>query len=304
MIRARLLHHTDNLAGTNDHFGSLLFRPDGSLALQDERRTWLYTGSLEEERWVSYTRWLDVDTLATGAKTRVLVAHDDDDWATIHLVLAVTERLYVAFYSTGPALRAAVAERPDGAFRPVPGFRVVASDPWEMGCTIESDGGFHAVTENDHELVGWVLYDTLRPDTGGRNGWVLVRIDKTARAVTLIGKHPVNPLPHLLPGRLAARTGSNLASDVRVQGRRALWYLSKRDAATYHIGVALSDDPLFTSLTDNLELDGVLGAEQVIEKFQVFERGGCLNLIYEVGPAGERRWRTGLRRYRLDSAPG
>ena len=59
--RVELLFHTDDLAGVNDHFGCLLFHPDGVLAERAGSRTWLYTGSLENERWVTYARELDLD---------------------------------------------------------------------------------------------------------------------------------------------------------------------------------------------------------------------------------------------------
>ena len=297
--RFELLFHTDDLAGANDHFGCLLFHPRGALAEHAGSRTWLYTGSLENDRWVTYARELDLDTLECGPKRLALEAHDDDDWATIHLVLQVRPDFFVAFYSTGRAVRAAVAAAAGGPFHAAPGFRVEARDAWELGATIESDGGFVLASEEPGAFTGWVLYDTLQPDTAGRNGWVMVRVDTVQGAVTELQRHPSNPLPLLLPGRLAARTGGNLASDVRIGGYPALFYLSKRDAVTYHLGLALADDPLFTTIALNLEIDGPRGREQVIEKFQAFSRGGSVSVIYEVGPPNERRWRTGLRRYRV-----
>jgi hypothetical protein len=297
--RFELLYRTDDLAGANDHFGCLLFHPGGTLAEHAGSRTWLYTGSLENERWVTYARELNVDTLECGPKRLALLAHDADDWATIHLVLQVRPDFFIAFYSTGRAMRAAVAAEPGGPFRAVPGFLVEARDAWETGATIESDGGFVRVSEAQGELTGWVLYDTLQPDTAGLNGWVLVRVDTGRGTVTELQRHPSNPLPLLLPGRLGARTGGNLASDLRIGGRRALFYLSKRNAQTYHLGLALADDPLFTKIDLNLEVDGVRGGEQVIEKFQAYSRGNSVTVIYEVGQPGEKKWRTGLRRYRV-----
>jgi hypothetical protein len=297
--RFELLFHSDDVAGANDHFGCLLFHLGGELAEHAGSRTWLYTGSLENDRWVSYAREFDLDTLECGPRQPALQAHDDDDWATIHLVLQVRRDFYVAFYSTGRAMRAAVAEAPCGPFRAVPGFRVDARDPWELGATIESDGGFVLAGRDPAGFAGWVLYDTLQPDTAGRNGWVLVRVDTDRGRVTEIRRHPANPLPLLLPGRLAARTGGNLASDITIRGYGALFYLSKRDALTYHLGLALSDDRLFATIAGNIEVDGVRGGEQVIEKFQAFTRAGSLSVMYEVGPPNEKRWRTGLRRYRV-----
>jgi len=220
-----LIDHHDDIAGLNDHFGTLLFDTAGRLSVHAGSRTWLHTGSLVDGRWLSFARELDLDTLAAGETRISLVAHDDDDWATIHLVLRVSETLFVAFYSTGTAVRAAVADEPAGPFRAVPGFAVRATEPWEIGATIESDGGFRAVSEDPRQLVGWVLHDTLAEGTAGHNGWALVRIDKAARTVELVGKHPATPLGLLLPGRLDARTGGNLSSDVRIAGRRALFYL-------------------------------------------------------------------------------
>jgi hypothetical protein len=299
-----LVDHHDDIAGANDHFGSLLFDTAGRLCVHAGSRTWLYTGSLLDGRWVSFARELDLDTLACGEKRLCLVAHDDDDWATIHLVVRVGDSLLVAFYSTGATMRAAVAEAPDGPFRAVPGFAVGATEPWERDTTVESDGGFHLVSEDEREVVGWVLYDTLAADTGGHNGWALVRVGKASRDVSFVRKHPANPVGLLLPGRLAARTGGNLASDLRIQGMRALFYLSKPDAVTYRFAVALSRNPLFDPIAANVEFDGVLGREQVVEKFEAFGWKGLLHLMYEVGPPGERLWRTGLRRYRITAAAG
>ncbi len=66
---------------------------------------------------------------------------------------------------------------------------------------------------------------------------------------------------------------------------------------SYRIAVALSRDPLFQTLTENREIGGPLGDERVIEKFQFYQHGGDLFLIYENADR-HNDWRTSLRRYR------
>ena len=71
------------------------------------------------------------------------------------------------------------------------------------------------------------MYDTLCAGSSGLIGWAKVSIDKIGRTVHLIARDPANPRNFSLPGRVAARTGGNLASDVTFGGLPAIFYLSK-----------------------------------------------------------------------------
>ena len=155
------------------------------------------------------------------------------------------------------------------------------------------------ISENDAELQLWVLYDNLGSGTSGQNAWARVRIDKNSGKVELLGKHANNPLPLLLPDHIAARTGGNLESSVRIDGKYPLFYMSKLNRSTYRIGLALSEDPLFQTLAENVELDTPLGSEKAIEKFQFYEHNDSLFLIYE----DNTHRGTGLREYRLRVVP-
>ncbi|REJ90557.1 MAG: hypothetical protein DWQ34_17065 [Planctomycetota bacterium] len=298
-VRLERIEHHDRLTGEKDHFGNLLFDTDGKLVRHDGHKTWMYTGALQEGKWTSYAREFDLDTLEVAERSQVLMPIEGDKWASIHLVIRVAEDFYLAFYSTGRVIRAAVADRPDAVLTPDPDFEIAPSQDWEKGCSLESDGGFVKIDENEDALKIWMLYDTLCAGSAGRNGWAEVHVDKRTRRVSLAGKHPDNPIDLLLPDRLAARTGGNLDSSVRFGEKYALFYLSKPDVRTYRMSVALSDDPLFQEIDENVELAGPRGRERVIEKFQFYEHKGDLFVIYEVSDAAGD-WQTGLRRYRVE----
>ena len=300
-VRLERIEHHDRLTGQKDHFGNLLFDTDGRLVRNDGHMTWMYTGALQENKWVSYAREFNLDTLEVSDRTQVLTPIAGDEWASIHLVIRVTDDFFVAFYSTGKLIRAAVSDRPDAVLTPDADFEIRASQEWERGCSLESDGGFVKIDEDDEVLKIWMLYDTLCAGSAGQNGWAEVHIHKPSRSVKLAGKHPDNPIKLKRPDRLAARTGGNLDSNVRFGGKYALFYLSKPDGGTYRMSVALSEDPLFQTIDENIELAGPLGRERVIEKFQFYEHRGDLFIIYEVSDAAGD-WQTGLRRYRVESS--
>jgi len=294
--------HRDQLTGPGDHFGSLLFDSSGHLLQHAGHRTWMYTGGKTGDRWISFVREFDLDTLQVTARSKVLETWQSDRWATIHLAIQAADDLVVVFYSTGKMIRAAVGRRPAGPFMTDPKFGVRASQDWEINCSLESDCGFVAIAEDADELRIWMLYDTLGPGSTGQNGWAEVRIDKQTRRIELVRKHPDNPIPLLRPGFTAARTGGNIDSRVLFDGQHALFYLSKRDSRSYRIAVALSRDPLFGTLTGNQEMAGPLGQEAVIEKFQFYRHDGSLFLIYE-NASRQNDWRTSLRRYQMSQAP-
>lgn len=295
--------HHDSLTGAGDHFGCLLYDTDGGLVRDGERRntTWLYTGALVDGKWVSFARRFDLTTLKVEPRRQILDVQPGDKWATVHLAVQVGPELTVLFFSTGAIIKAAVGRQPDGPFSVDPQFVISPSQPWETGCSLESDGGMVPIENSATAFRFWKLYDTLARDNSGNNGWAEVHVDKQTGRVRLAGKHPQNPLPLRLAGRVASRTGGNLDHSIRFGDRYPLFYLSKPDAKTYRMSVALSDDPLFQTVDENRELAGPLGTEQVIEKFQTYLHDGLLCVIYDVSDrAGD--WRTGLRRYRINAA--
>lgn len=293
--RLKRVYHNDSVTGGNDHFGTLLFDPDGRM-VKWGNKTWIYTGSKVEDDWVSNVRGFDPVTLEAGPKSRVLTPVEGENWASIHLAIRVDSELYVVFYSTGKVVRAALGERPEGPFERDAEFELASTEAWEEGA-LESDGGFVKIGQEDGRLRFWMLYDNLGPGTSGQNGWAEVEVDGRARQVRLVRKHPGNPIGLLLPDRLAARTGGNVSSDVRIDGLYPLFYMSKPARREYRIGVALSDDPLFQTVQVNTEFDtGSLGDEVFSEKYQFYVHDDLLYVIYEMGDK-DVNCRTAVRKY-------
>ena len=294
--RLKRVYYNDCVTGKNDHFGTLLFDPEGRIVKVGDNQTWLYTGSRVEEGWASYARLFDLVTLEAEPKTMILTPETEESWASVHLAIQVDPSLYVLFYSTGAVVRAVLSERPDGPFFRDPEFQLVPTEAWEEGA-LESDGGFVKVGQADGKLRIWMLYDNLGPGTSGQNGWAEVEIDGQTRRVRLVRKHPNNPIDLLLPDRLAARTGGNVSSEVRFEGRYPLFYMSKPARREYRIGVVLSDDPLFQTVQTNTEFDtGTLDNETFSEKYQFYLHDNLLYLIYELGDK-DIDCRTAVRKY-------
>lgn len=283
--------HDDSLTGPQDHFGCLLFDPAGRLVRHDGNKTWMYTGDFIDSRWVSFAREFDLDTLQVGPRSLVLPAQPGDLWGTIHTAIQVRPGLTLTFFSTSTVVRAAVGTSPNLPFTADPDFVIAPSQAWELGARLEADGGHVTVADTPDALRMWLLYDTLAPGASGDNGWADVLFDKHTSRFSLLGKHPDNPIDLRLPGRVAARTGGNVEPDLSFDGLYPLLYLSKPDAATYTLGVALSEDPLFQSIVQNTE---VLTGGRVIEKFQSYWHDGKWHVIYETSFGGND-WRTGLR---------
>tara|TARA_B100001123_G_scaffold346803_1_gene395465 strand:+ start:1386 stop:2369 length:984 start_codon:yes stop_codon:yes gene_type:complete len=294
----RVLHH-DHVTGTNDHFGALLFDGNGHLVKHDGNKTWLYCGA-KEEKWVSFVREFNLDTLKAKPRIKVLSTYKNDRWASVHLAVKVSENFFVLFYSTGKQVRAAVSVAPQGPFITDPHFGIRPSQEWEKNCSLESDCGFVKISEDASELRIWKLYDTLGKGSTGQNGWAEVRLDKKRRQIKLVGKHPANPIKLLREGFVAARTGGNIDSRIRLNGRHVLFYLSKKTNRDYRIAAALSKDPLFQSIDYNREIVGPLGTEGVVEKFQFYKHMGHLFLIYENSDR-HNDWRTSIRKYQVVS---
>jgi hypothetical protein len=291
----------DALTGKNDHFGCLLVDIEGRVVTHAQSKVWLFTGSQPpgsrgNEGWISHARELDLATLRAEPRRQILSVQPNDRWATVHLAVRVDEQTCLLFFSTGKLIRAAVGPSPSGPFKVDPEFQIAASQPWEGDGPLESDPGLVPIRNDDQEFRFWKLYDMLGTTEG--NGWAEVAFDKPTRRVHLVRKHPANPVPLRLPGRLTARTGGTVDRSFLVDGRYLMLYLSKPDIKTYLMSAALSRDPLFQVIDENVELDGPRGGELVIEKFQWVVWEGELYVFYDTG-SKEGDWRTGLRRYRV-----
>ena len=83
----RVLHH-DHVTGTNDHFGALLFDGNGHLVKHDGNKTRLYCGA-KEEKWVSFVREFNLDTLKAKPRIKVLSTNKNDRWASLHIPVNV-----------------------------------------------------------------------------------------------------------------------------------------------------------------------------------------------------------------------
>jgi len=296
-VKLQRVLHLDQMTGANDHFGALLFDGNGHLVKHGGNKTWLYCGA-KEEKWVSFVREFNLDTLKVKPRKKVLSTYKNDRWASVHLAVKVADDFFVLFYSTGKQVRAAVGKEPQGPFVTDPDFGIRPSQEWEKNCSIESDCGFVKISEDANELRIWKLYDTLGKGSTGQNGWAEVRLNKKTRKVELIRKHPANPIKLLRLGFVAARTGGNVDSRIRFNGHHALFYLSKKINRDYRIAVALSKDPLFQAISHNREIAGPLGNEGVIEKFQFYMHADHLFLIYE-NSNRHNDWRTSIRKYRV-----
>lgn len=285
------VYQNDSLTGPQDHFGCLLFDPGGRLVRHDGNKTWMYTGAYVDSHWVSFVREFNLDTLQVGPRTLVLPAQSGDLWATVHTAIQVRPDLTLTFFSTSKVVKAAVGTAPHLPLSVDPDFLIAPSQGWELGAVIEADGGYVTTANTESALRMWLLYDTLAPGSSGDNGWADVLFDKNTSRFSLMGKHPDNPIDLRLPGRVAARTGGNVETDLSFDGLYPLLYMSKPDSSTYMLGLALSEDPLFQSIQQNVEL---LNGGRVIEKFQSYWHDGKWHVIYETSFGGND-WRTGLR---------
>lgn len=313
------VHHDGNLLPDREHagFSALLYDAEGELVLHDGDKTWLYTTGLFEAptggqrdwygKWVSHVREFNAKTLVSGEKQVALGLSGDDQWAVIHDVMKVSDDLFVAFYSTNGGVRAAVSDRPDGMFEADPEFQIAVTEPWEEEGgeedSLESNGAHVLIEDTDADLTFWLGYDSYHVDqTAGQLGWAKLRIDKTARTVELVEKHPDNPLPLLPEGYIAARAGGNLGADIRLGGEHVFFYYTRPDQQQIMLTAALSPDPLFQEVTEIVELEPPLGDEEVIEKFEAYMMGDILHIIYE-NKLASGHWGTGIRLYEIIENP-
>ncbi len=292
-------HRPDLLGGTAHGFGCLLFDAAGRPVVRDGR-TWLYTTRPTADGWESWVRSFDPIAMTAGEPTLCLVPPAGEARAVLHHVLALDEDLVVGFYSNGLGVGAAIARTPEGPFEVDPGFVFAPEVGWETrgqtsaGWSLEVNGA-HVPCADGTSF--WLGYDSYRRDGRlGDLGWAKVAVERTRRRVVLLGRHPGNPLPFRRPHWRCARCGGNLASDLRIGGKRAFFYYLRGLDSEVMIGLALSDDPLFFRDCRLHIVDKVLGDEEVAEKFQVLPSDDGLILLYE-NRLRDGSWRTGLRRY-------
>ena len=312
-VRLERVQHVESLLPDTGHsgFGSLLFNVDGTLARDAKGMTWLYTTTLFEPpndgrrdwygKWVSYARPFDPGTLASGDRTLALGLAAGERWAVIHHAIRVDPGLYIVFYSANGAVKAATSTRPDGPFTSIPGFELAVTELWEkeggVADSLESCGGHVTIEHTDKTFVFWLLYDSYHVDaTRGDLGWAKLRLEKRDGRLTLVEKHPSNPLKLRPEGYLAARAGGTAAGDVRFNGLYTLFYYTRPSRTTINLAAALSPDPLFQQIVHRGDFDGPLGTEVVIEKFQAYARGTRLHVMYE-NQLASGRWGTGIRVY-------
>jgi hypothetical protein len=313
------VHHDENLLPDREHagFSALLYDAAGNLVLHDGDKTWLYTTGLFEAptggqrdwygKWVSHVREFNARTLVSGEKQVALGLSGDDQWAVIHNVVKVSDDLFVAFYSTNGGVRAAVSDRPDGMFEADPEFQIAVTEPWEdeggEEDSLESNGAHVLIEDTETALTLWLGYDSYHVDqTAGQLGWAKVRIDKAARTVELVEKHPDNPLPLLPEGYIAARAGGNLSGDIRFGDQHVFLYYTRPDQQQIMLTAALSPDPLFQEVSDIVEIEPPLGDEEVIEKFEAYMLDDILYVIYE-NKLASGHWGTGIRLYEISEQP-
>ena len=167
--------------------------------------------------------------------------------------------------------------------------------------SLEANGALVAESEDSASLTLWVGYDSYHPgELRGELGWLRLVVDKSDGRIRDWMRHPDNPLPFLANDECCARCGGNLDNDLRICGRHAFFYYARKNRSDIEIKLALSNDPLFRTTDWVGHFDGPLGDEEVVEKFQAFQTGELLCLLYESRHVSGI-WRTGLRTYLIGS---
>ncbi|RWB94148.1 MAG: hypothetical protein EOS61_02935 [Mesorhizobium sp.] len=312
-----LIEHRSDILGEAHGFGGFLFDASGKLVMKDGLG-WLYTTAVAGEKWESWVRPFNFRTFQAGSPTRVLLPRPGDDRAVLHHVVAITEQLFVGLYCDGLGVGAAIASAPDGQFSRDDAFVLRPEVGWETrggpadGWSLESNGAYLLYSDTAKETIFWQGYDSYyyrKHGSLGDLGWAKVRVEKGSGRVSLLNRHPRNPLAFRKPDWRAARCGGNLAIDVLIAGKRPFFYYIKRETGPIVIGIALSNDPIFLNDTEHSVMDVMLGGEEVAEKFEALQVGNELILFYQSrmssaaradGPSfNDNSWRTSLRRYRI-----
>lgn len=300
----QLVEHVDDLFGEAHGFGSFLFDTKGQM-VHYNGVTWLYTTVLNGDKWESWARSFEIKTMKTGPARRVLVAVPEDRrGAVLHHVVSVSPNFIVGFFSGGTGVRAAIAQDPEGDFIRDHNFRINPVRGWETrgdapdDWFLEANGAFVEIQEDADGLIFWEGYDSyLAKGRLGDMAWAKVKVDKKARNVTLVERHPKNPLPFRDPSWSCARCGGNLNRDVRVDGRYVFFYYFRPlDSSRVFIGMALSRDPLFQTDTEHFVVDSMRGKEAVAEKFQFIRQHNEL-LLFSENRFKDGSWHTGMRRF-------
>ena len=169
-------------------------------------------------------------TLASGDRTLALGLAAGERWAVIHHAIRVDPGLYIVFYSANGAVSRGI-DAPDGPFTSIPGFELAVTELWEkeggVADSLESCGGHVTIEHTDKTFVFWLLYDSSRVDATHGDPVGPTRAEKRDGRLTLVEKHPSNPLKLRPEGYLAARAGGTAAGDVRFNGLYTLFYSTR-----------------------------------------------------------------------------
>ena len=302
--RLELIHHSPDLLQEPHGFGGFLFDTNGALVEQDGW-TWLYTTVVVDGRWESWVRRYHLGNRFWEPARPVLWPRAGRDRAVLHHIVKVADDFIVGFFCDGRGVGAALAPAPDAPFTHDRSFALHPEVGWETrskdpeGWSLESNGGYVLCVEDENSLVFWQGYDSYHKECCyGDLGWAKLRVDKPARRVALIERHPKNPIKFRDPSWLCARCGGNLDSRVTIDGKHPFFFYTRPTRDDLSIGLALSGDPLFLENVSLEPFDRLYGDERVAEKFEMALVGGCFHLFYENRLADET-WHTGLRIYRL-----
>jgi len=299
-----LTEHVEDLLREPHGFGSFLFDTSGEVIVHNDA-TWLYTTVLSGTKWESWVRPFAFKRMQAGLARRVLAAEPDDRrGAVLHHVIQIAPDFIVGFFSGGKSVQAAVAAGPDQPFQRDPSFKIDPVQGWETqggppeGWVLEVNGALVKIQEDPGRLLFWQGYDSyLATRLLGDLAWAKIMIDKKTRRISLIARHPSNPLPFRRPAWSCARCGGNLSSNVRIRGRYAFFYYFRpARAKDAYIALALCKDPLFQGPTDHFLVDRMRGREEVAEKFQAVPQGKEL-LLFSESRFQDQSWHTGVRRF-------
>ncbi|MCX6752377.1 MAG: DUF2341 domain-containing protein [Candidatus Nomurabacteria bacterium] len=276
-----------NILTNGRFFSNLLFDKDGHIVIDESNKTWLYYHYPQSGPWTTYAVQIDVDTLTVDETSYQVKTNDADGgtWANSHLVVKISDSLYVMFYTAQPSgntvIRVATSTTPNGNFNQVSGFQITAQGGWES-TSLETDEMWRKISEDDTNIFGWIGIEHM----GGtyRIGWAKVQINKNTGDVTLIERYENNPLDSLMfAGDELAYGGGNIDSDFMVDGKYVMFYLSRDSAdGIDYITRAISSNPMFDTIDEKEKIEnGETLGETVVEKFQYYVRNGTLFLFYQ-----------------------
>lgn len=301
----RLVEHVEDLLDEVHGFGSFLFNTKGEVVVK-HGVTWLYTTILTDGKWESWVRPFDLKKMKAGPAQLVLVSTPEDRrGAVLHHVISIAPDFIVGFFSGGTGgVRAAIATAPDTDFKRDTTFKIDPIQGWETcgetpeGWVLEANGAFVKIHEDADSLIFWEGYDSyLAAHKLGDLAWAKIRVDKKTRFVSLVERHPENPLPFRDPSWSCARCGGNLSSNIRIDGRYAFFYYFRPfNSPDVFIALALSSEPFFQKDVEHFLVDHMRGQEEVTEKFQVIQQDNEL-LVFSENRFKDGSWRTGIRRF-------